>query len=926
MGDVVDAVVDFGEAVIDAVVDALEFVWEEVVVPLAEEVFSWFGIVDEEVVTVQKVSTKLLGAQTGDPIKRANARAVISWLNEDTSFWKVINREIRTPTYYVEGYFRYAEQGRYIHGLPEASVKGGDIDKPAIGSALDSDLGTLNTVLSINTTFTPEDVFFKHELQSSPTNYKPGLDILTYDDEWGNSWDDWYWDGIEFVSGSNNYEITVSRVAEQALFWIESPDSVVEGSSISFNVRCNRTVPAGSTVTVNIVYSGTLDSSEYTVVSSVDMLENTDVIELVIPITDDAISETPKTLIASIDSIINSIATFESVGFGASSSKTVNVYDNEGLALLMNSAIAGEAESSITIPVELTEAATAAFTVDYSFTDGTAIGGVDYDNTGGTLNFAGTAGEIQNIVIPLTPDVVTGSREDFTVNLSNSSDPAVSTVIDATVTLVDTDIGHPELSTVINSQIIVKPNYTKIRSLILTYHDNSDAVEDWYYWIYDLSLGTYPDVTPKMSLITDLDMLPAAILRREKISINEDKSSEEYRTGRLLLNRLGLNINDIIESIEENPDINDVDDIYINFSMSPDDNNPVLSKMMFLSFYEIIFVHGITSNTNQYIFTFKEEDIQNAIVWTDQQHIVGLPGNVTDVGFYRHEIVPVPETLDEDGNVENPSKTNFVIQYQKSDGVYDQIIITNLSSLSTVEYDGYHKVAVNELSDGQLTIPISWYVFDQLEFKEVVNVYEDILRIDMNALLITHLEWYETSAFWDLLKVVGIILTIVSLGTAGSIYLALVQLATQFIVLKLVIFVAELTGNTELAAVLGLIAMVVIGPKLGLAPIDFTTAEGLTTLVTDFSASLGAATSVEFKKLQGDIDELMGEFEEVKEKYNNMEGGPLIDGSEYVALTSVDTNVYMARGVQYDFDAALSGNYDRLVGNYCDSLLKVGVI
>ena len=139
------------------------------------------------------------------------------------------------------------------------------------------------------------------------------------------------------VTGTpDTYDITITRDAEQAVFWIEGPDSIVEGYSITLNCRSNRVVPAGNSVTVNFTYSGTLTGTEYTPTASAVMAENTDIIQLVIPITDDAISEVPETLTVTVDSITNTAGAFQAVGIGTKNSKTVNVYDNDSLSLVMN--------------------------------------------------------------------------------------------------------------------------------------------------------------------------------------------------------------------------------------------------------------------------------------------------------------------------------------------------------------------------------------------------------------------------------------------------------------------------------------------------------------------------------------------------------------------------------------------------------------
>ena len=66
--------------------------------------------------------------------------------------------------------------------------------------------------------------------------------------------------------------------------------------------------------------------------------------------------------------------------------------------------------------------------VGYGFTDGSATGGgVDYTSTAGTLTFTGNAGEVQNVVVPITNDNIVEAAENFTVSLGTPNNANVST-------------------------------------------------------------------------------------------------------------------------------------------------------------------------------------------------------------------------------------------------------------------------------------------------------------------------------------------------------------------------------------------------------------------------------------------------------------------------------------------------------------------
>ena len=79
-----------------------------------------------------------------------------------------------------------------------------------------------------------------------------------------------------------------------------------------------------------------------------------------------------------------------------------------------------EEDSALEFVVMLDPAATAAVTVDYATSDGTATGGDDYTTTSGTLTFQ--AGDTTKTVsVPITDDAVDDGGETVTLTLSNAS-------------------------------------------------------------------------------------------------------------------------------------------------------------------------------------------------------------------------------------------------------------------------------------------------------------------------------------------------------------------------------------------------------------------------------------------------------------------------------------------------------------------------
>ena len=115
------------------------------------------------------------------------------------------------------------------------------------------------------------------------------------------------------------------------------------------------------------------------------------------------------------------------------------------LALSASTYTVSEAATSVTITVNRTNGTSGAVAVNYTLGGGTATGGatcaagVDYINTGGTVNFAdGQA--TQTFSVTLCPDSLNKADETFNVTLSGATGGAtIGTPSTATVTIINDD-------------------------------------------------------------------------------------------------------------------------------------------------------------------------------------------------------------------------------------------------------------------------------------------------------------------------------------------------------------------------------------------------------------------------------------------------------------------------------------------------------
>ena len=95
---------------------------------------------------------------------------------------------------------------------------------------------------------------------------------------------------------------------------------------------------------------------------------------------------------------------------------------------------------TVTLTVQRTNDTSTEVSVDYATADGTATNGLKYMATNGTLAFA--AGETnQTIVVPILNEGLVEGTKTFAVTLSNPTNAVLGTPTNATVSILDVDVG-----------------------------------------------------------------------------------------------------------------------------------------------------------------------------------------------------------------------------------------------------------------------------------------------------------------------------------------------------------------------------------------------------------------------------------------------------------------------------------------------------
>lgn len=188
-----------------------------------------------------------------------------------------------------------------------------------------------------------------------------------------------------------------------------------------------------SDITASSVSNGIVGDNDFTAVtSSISFAGAAESQTITVLVKNDAVVETDETFRVILGNI---------TGLDATAIDDILVSSTGGLGLIQNDdtadvSIAGSAiaeggigdTSTLSLSVSLSAAVQDGFSISYSTSDGTALAQTsDYRSSTGTLNFAGFAGETQDVSVDVLGDAVVEAAETFAVLLGDVTD------VDATV-------------------------------------------------------------------------------------------------------------------------------------------------------------------------------------------------------------------------------------------------------------------------------------------------------------------------------------------------------------------------------------------------------------------------------------------------------------------------------------------------------------
>jgi hypothetical protein len=472
---------------------------------------------------------------------------------------------------------------------------------------------------------------------------------------------------------------------------------------------------------------------------------------------------------------------------------------------------------------------------------------------------------------------------------------------------------------------INRPSYVPASYIIVRYYTIDE--NQWFYWLYDTTLGTYPEIETTVDNLTNIEMMPIGIIRTDAVTVSPESIGQENFDGVVkLVKTLGIKFDDLVSQIESSPTIANLEECFLLFAVDPKDESEQISKVLFEMFYPLTQTSSSTFNqttnpvnslqdptTEIFTATFSEQNINRSLVWTKQEfyfqdNVIGV------VGTYSHYITDI----------------RLYLVKQISPTVCIFIVLHNLSAMEFISVQGLNKVKASKLSDPNFSIPLSRFAVNSLSPIEQLQLYPFALRLNLYAVELQYLEAYETEDFFDFVQIVIIVVAIIiayftwGTGTEAWVSFAQAVLTSYAITYAATAIIANLDNDYAKLVV----AAIAVAFSIYAGGTSVDTAQSILQSVTMFSEFYTDHIALDLQetaeKLQ-EVQQVYGtrieEIQKLQEAVDNNSGLNV----EYLAyLNSPSTSIYRAIQIQYDFSQVY--NYDTLVGNYHENALKIGVV
>lgn len=478
------------------------------------------------------------------------------------------------------------------------------------------------------------------------------------------------------------------------------------------------------------------------------------------------------------------------------------------------------------------------------------------------------------------------------------------------------------------------------RHFVVRYYDSALTSADWLYWVYRIGSGTYPTLDDANTSTSNLEMLPIIEIRRGTVNINNDPLSAKYLEAKAILGTIGLDVDELVSGINDNPSIANIEDAYVYFGLDLKEDSPLVAKMVYDLFEFMYYDVGLAVDEGGYKAIISEGAFNAALVWQQQTRTV-TNGTIGPIGT---------TTI--------TASDNVLVRKQETADQYVTYTMYKMASFTLIDREGIWGVTTRTCNgDDSIVIPLSHFYIDNLTPLEQMDIFNRSLRLSIYSADVVHLDWYETPEFFEFIQiavqVVGVVLFILSLpggGQAGTTWMAVAEsllyaAAISYGITLALTYIFEHTDNDFLRA-LAVVGAIALGAAAGgmSEGQGFMEAFQLVSTTTAFATvntltMVGQLTLQEsYGKLQEEVETFQktaeAKYDELEKMADEIAGGV---STEFITLLmnvdpipgyieGVELSRYQASNDYQTNFGALKGIPSSMIEDYYDIKLRKGAL
>lgn len=364
-------------------------------------------------------------------------------------------------------------------------------------------------------------------------------------------------------------------------------------------------------------------------------------------------------------------------------------------------------------------------------------------------------------------------------------------------------------------------DYCVARYYTLDSEQVPSATANW--WYYDISSNIYPALAPENAIDMETDLLPIVPIRYYNQSMvrPEVQETDLYKTSKTLLDKIGVDIDELASTLEENPNIADIDHAYVMFGVDLQ-SNEIASIYYMVEFFDYIadkayytVIDEINTKLNNYAAASWREGFSNTNIYQASTGIRNDPvvaaaettwqapdgssstisttansslGSFEEYGldvkiyysYIRSELI-----VGSIGSVGHATKewelganqdplfgvtyyddSTLTLKLQITDTVYKRVTVKGLVHRNVI-YDGKTVATrltdvINNEDEHNFIIPIHYNLSKKLDSMLRSQLYQDSLVLILNSVVKTSVSWYETGFFKMITMAVTMVISAVT--------------------------------------------------------------------------------------------------------------------------------------------------------------------